>query len=263
MGQFCHSGFACHGDSRDPESFQRTLEPRFAMERRRGPGSRPGASSARRDKLPPSHLIFFPHRIWLLILFWFSISFPQQIDTSLINRGIEEVFDNNFEEARQYILAGSKNRKDLSDFLLSWIQLKENDSLKMKAFGENVKKQILKFKQRKEGGPPDARFLCGLWNGLMALFLVEEHKMLSAYKFGRRGFELLRECLMYSPGQYDAYFGLGLYHKMKYELGGSLWFVPQSSKDGEIARKYFKLALKKGIFTRELSRHMLIELSFI
>jgi tetratricopeptide (TPR) repeat protein len=186
----------------------------------------------------------------------------QETDEELINRGIEKVFDDHFEEAREYIQSGSKKNAPLSDFLMHWIMYEENDVDNMKSFEKKLEKRINALKETSKMAASESQFLQGMWNGLMALYLVREDRMLSAYKYGRRAFEILRECLLFNPKKYDAYYGLGLYHKMKYELGGSLWFIPQSSEDGKIARKYFRLAVRKGNFTRELSKYALIEMSF-
>jgi hypothetical protein len=183
------------------------------------------------------------------------------MNVELINQGIEKVFDEQYEEAREFVRSGSKDQKSIGDFLTHWIMLRENDPEKIKSFEKVVQKQISQLENGSTFEDVESHFMGGLWNGLMALYLVKEDRMLSAYKYGRRAYEMLRNCLMLEPEKYDAYYGLGLYHKMKYELGGSLWFVPNSPKDEKIAKKYFNLALKKGIFTRELSKFMLIELS--
>ncbi len=200
----------------------------------------------------------------ILLLFCASCTpaHSNTIQTGLISTGIEMVFEQRFDEARTYIVNGSRGNEAIAQFLTHWVQLVENCPDSLINFRHTAEARLKDLKKIPDLPSADYNFYEGLWNGLIALYLVERNELPAAYKFGRRAYERLRQCLEEDQQKYDAYYGLGLYHKMKFELGNSCWFVPKSSKDRKIASKYFKIASDKGIFTRELSRHMLIELAF-
>ncbi len=185
------------------------------------------------------------------------------MDRDLVRAGIGKVFDREFEEARVYIEKGLEDRNEIRGFMKTWILLMENLDKKNPVFEKQCSNSCGAYEKASQGSNADSLLLGGMWQGLMALYLTGINETLAAYRYGARACEMLKKSLMVDPEKYDAYYGLGIYYKMRFELGQTLWFVPSSKNDRERAKTYLERAWAKGEFTRELSAHQLIDISAV
>lgn len=222
------------------------------------------------------------HILWLallfgLVLFWPGFasarkaSFLDPLKEPIL-KGIDRLMNRDLEAAEALFkgLEGRDRTGVLVPLLLSYVQLARVEEKEdpdedldryralMAAVVEKVEAALAKASQ-----DPDLLFLAGMAFGQKGIADGTTNHYLAAYKGIRKAIRLFEEALKLDPEEYDAYYGLGLYHYAFSRLPGfyrTLASIILPTGDREQGLKELRLAAEKGTYTKMLAKVALLRI---
>ena len=219
---------------------------------------------------------------WLALLFGLVLlrpGFASARKASLLDpfkepilKGIDRLMDRDLEAAEALFkgLEGQDRTGVIVPLLLSYVQLarteeKEDPDKDLDRYRAEMASVIEKVEAALAKSPqdPDLLFLAGMAFGQKGIADGATKHYLAAYKGVKKAIRLFEETLKLDPEQYDAYYGLGLYHYAFSRLPGfyrTLASIILPTGDREQGLKELHMAAEKGTYAKMLAKVALLRI---
>ncbi len=113
----------------------------------------------------------------------------------------------------------------------------------------------------KNKNDPYLLFVIGGAKGFIGITYLKNNNLLSAYRYGNSGVNILKKSLKIKSDLYDAYFGIGLFDYSASKLAKNVWYIPSAMyNDSDKGIEEMYISYRKGEFINDLSALYLINI---